>query len=95
MYRNLYNPSIGFKRTVNNMADSIQTRVQAALDDIRPQIQMDGGDVELVAVEGGIVKVRLVGHCAGCPMSQMTLKNGIEAHLKSVVPEVLSVEAVR
>jgi Fe-S cluster biogenesis protein NfuA len=95
MHRNLYNPSIGFKRTVNNMADSIQTRVQAALDDIRPQIQMDGGDVELVAVEGGIVKVRLVGHCAGCPMSQMTLKNGIEAHLKSVVPEVLSVEAVR
>jgi Fe-S cluster biogenesis protein NfuA len=56
---------------------------------------MDGGDVELVAVEGNIVKVRLVGHCAGCPMSQMTLKNGIEAHLKSVVPEILSVEAVR
>jgi Fe-S cluster biogenesis protein NfuA len=95
MHRNLYNHSKGFKRIVNNMADSIQTRVQAALDDIRPQIQMDGGDVELVAVEGGIVKVRLVGHCAGCPMSQMTLKNGIEAHLKSVVPEVLSVEAVR
>jgi Fe-S cluster biogenesis protein NfuA len=77
------------------MADSIQKRVQAALDDIRPQIQMDGGDVELVAVEGATVKVRLVGHCAGCPMSQMTLKNGIEAHLKSVVPEVQSVEAVR
>jgi len=77
------------------MAESIQKRVQAALDDIRPQIQMDGGDVELVAVEGKIVKVRLVGHCAGCPMSQMTLKNGIEAHLKAVVPEVQSVEAVR
>jgi Fe-S cluster biogenesis protein NfuA len=77
------------------MADSIQKRVQSALDDIRPQIQMDGGDVELVAVEGSTVKVRLVGHCAGCPMSQMTLKNGIEAHLKSVVPEVQKVEAVR
>ena len=77
------------------MADSIEKRVQAALDDIRPQIQMDGGDVELVAVEGGIVKVRLVGHCAGCPMSQMTLKNGIEAHLKSVVPEIEKVEAVQ
>jgi Fe-S cluster biogenesis protein NfuA len=77
------------------MADSIEKRVQAALDDIRPQIQMDAGDVELVAIEGLIVKVRLVGHCAGCPMSQMTLKNGIEAHLKSVVPEILSVEAVR
>ena len=77
------------------MADSIQKRVQEALDDIRPQIQMDGGDVQLVAVEGSTVKVRLVGHCAGCPMSQMTLKNGIEAHLKSVVPEVQTVEAVR
>jgi Fe-S cluster biogenesis protein NfuA len=76
------------------MADSIQKRVQEALDEIRPQIQMDGGDVQLVAVEGGIVKVRLVGHCAGCPMSQLTLKNGIEAHLKMVVPEVESVEAV-
>ncbi len=77
------------------MVDSIQKKVQAALDEIRPQIQMDGGDVELVAVEGGIVKVRLVGHCAGCPMSQMTLKNGIEAHLKATVPEVQSVEAVQ
>lgn len=77
------------------MADSIQKRVQEALDDIRPQIQMDGGDVQLVAVEGSTVKVRLVGHCAGCPMSQMTLKNGIEAHLKSVVPEVETVEAVQ
>ena len=77
------------------MADSIQKRVQEALDDIRPQIQMDGGDVELVAVEGQTVKVRLVGHCAGCPMSQMTLKNGIEAHLKSVVPEIEKVEAVQ
>ncbi len=77
------------------MADSIQKKVQEALDDIRPQIQMDGGDVELVAVEGSTVKVRLVGHCAGCPMSQMTLKNGIEAHLKATVPEVQTVEAVQ
>jgi Fe-S cluster biogenesis protein NfuA len=76
------------------MPESIEKRVQQALDEIRPQIQMDGGDVELVAVEGKTVKVRLVGHCAGCPMSQMTLKNGIEAHLKSVVPEVQKVEAV-
>ena len=76
------------------MADSIEKRVQETLNEIRPQIQMDGGDVELVAVEKQVVKVRLTGHCAGCPMSQMTLKNGIEAHLKSVVPEVQSVEAV-
>lgn len=77
------------------MAESIEKRVQAAINDIRPQIQMDGGDVELVAVEGSTVKVRLVGHCAGCPMSQMTLKNGIEAHIKSLVPEIRSVEAIR
>ncbi len=77
------------------MVQTIEKRVQAALDDIRPQIQADGGDVELAAVEGTTVKVRLVGHCAGCPMSRMTLKNGIEAHLKAVVPEIQTVEAVQ
>ena len=76
------------------MVDSIQKRVQDALDEIRPQIQMDGGDVELVSVENQTVKVRLVGHCAGCPMSQMTLKNGVEAHVKERVPEIQKVEAV-
>jgi Fe-S cluster biogenesis protein NfuA len=68
--------------------------VQAALDKIRPMLQRDGGDVELVDVEGGIVKVRLQGACKGCPMSQMTLKNGIEKFLKQEVPEVDSVESV-
>jgi Fe-S cluster biogenesis protein NfuA len=77
------------------MTDSIQKRVQDALDEIRPQIQMDGGDVELVSVENQTVKVRLVGHCAGCPMSQMTLKNGVEAHVKDRVPEIQKVEAVK
>lgn len=76
------------------MADSIQTRVQKALDEIRPQIQLDGGDVELVSVEKQTVKVRLTGHCAGCPMSAMTLKNGVEAIIKEHVPEIQKVEAV-
>jgi Fe-S cluster biogenesis protein NfuA len=75
------------------MAESIKKRVQEAIDEIRPQIQGDGGDVELVSVENGIVKVRLVGHCAGCPMSQMTLKNGIEAYVKQRVPEIKKVES--
>jgi Fe-S cluster biogenesis protein NfuA len=75
------------------MAESIKKRVQEAIDEIRPQIQGDGGDVELVSVENGIVKVRLVGHCAGCPMSQMTLKNGIETHVKQRVPEIKKVES--
>ncbi len=76
------------------MAESIKKRVQEALDQIRPQIQGDGGDVELVAVEGNIVKVRLVGHCVGCPMAQLTLKNGIEAYVKERVPEIEAVESV-
>ena len=68
--------------------------VQTVIDKIRPMLQKDGGDVELVSVEGGVVKVRLQGACKGCPMSQMTLKNGIERFVKKEVPEVDRVEAV-
>jgi len=69
-------------------------KVQAVIDKIRPSLQADGGDVELVSVEEGTVKVRLQGACRGCPMSQMTLKNGIERILKQEVPEVERVEGV-
>jgi Fe-S cluster biogenesis protein NfuA len=69
--------------------------VQAVIDQIRPMLQRDGGDVELVDVEeGGVVKVRLQGACKGCPMSQMTLKNGIEKFMKQQIPEVDRVESV-
>ncbi len=69
-------------------------KVQEALNKIRPQLQADGGDVELVDVtEAGQVKVRLTGACGGCPMSQMTLKMGIEKFLKQQIPEVSSVES--
>lgn len=68
-------------------------QVQEALNKIRPQLQADGGDVELVEVnDAGQVKVRLTGACGGCPMSQMTLKMGIEKFLKQQIPEVVSVE---
>jgi Fe-S cluster biogenesis protein NfuA len=77
------------------MSETVEKRVQKALDEIRPNIQADGGDIELVAVQKGIVKVRLQGHCAGCPMSAMTLKQGVETHLKKKVPEILKVEAVQ
>jgi Fe-S cluster biogenesis protein NfuA len=77
------------------MTESIEKRVQEALNEIRPQIQLDGGDVELVTVEKQTVKVRLTGHCAGCPMSAMTLKNGVEALIKQRVPEIQKVEAVK
>lgn len=67
-------------------------KVQDVLDQIRPGLQADGGDVELIAVEDdGTVKVRLTGACAGCPMSTMTLKNGIERALKDHIPEVKEV----
>ena len=72
----------------------MKEKVVEALNKIRPMLQKDGGDVELVDVENGIVKVRLQGACAGCPMSQMTLKNGIEKILKQEIPEVVSVESV-
>lgn len=68
--------------------------VQKALDKVRPALQRDGGDVELVDVVDGVVSVRLTGACKGCPMSQMTLKNGIEKYLKKEVPEVVRVESV-
>ena len=72
----------------------MREKVEAALKEIRPSLQADGGDVELVDVENGIVKVRLTGACGGCPMSQMTLKQGIERHIKEAIPEILSVDAV-
>jgi len=69
--------------------------VQAALNKVRPTLQRDGGDVVLIDVDdNGVVKVKLTGACKGCPMSQLTLKNGIEKLLKIEVPEVTTVESV-
>lgn len=73
----------------------MEEKVKATLDAIRPSLQADGGDVELVGVEDGVVKVKLTGACAGCPMSTLTLKNGIERILKQQVPEVKEVVAVK
>ncbi len=73
----------------------MKEKVAEIIDKLRPSLQADGGDVELVNVsEDGLVQVRLKGACAGCPMSQMTLKNGIERILKEHIPEVASVESV-
>ncbi|MGD9201463.1 MAG: NifU family protein [Chitinispirillia bacterium] len=68
--------------------------IKKVIDDIRPSLQADGGDVEFVDFKDGMVQVRLKGACAGCPMSQMTIKNGIEKYLKGKIPEVKSVESV-
>jgi len=72
----------------------MEEKIKEALDKVRPSLQADGGDVEFVSFEKGIVNVRLQGSCAGCPMSQMTLKMGIEKFLKEEIPEVESVESV-
>ena len=73
---------------------SVKEKVTKVLDTIRPGLQMDGGDIELIDVNEGVVKVRLVGACAGCPMSMMTLQMGVERALKREIPEVVRVENV-
>lgn len=68
--------------------------VELALGKIRPMLQRDGGDIELIEVNDGVVKVRLTGACKGCPMSQMTLKQGVEKLLLKEVPGLKEVQAV-
>ena len=72
----------------------MQDKVEEVLDKVRPVLVRDGGNVELVGVDDGTVKVKLVGACAGCPMSTLTLKNGIERILKQEIPDVKEVVAV-
>jgi Fe-S cluster biogenesis protein NfuA len=72
----------------------LKEKVESALNKVRPSLQADGGDVQLIDVDDqGVVKVKLTGACGGCPMSQMTLKMGIEKILKQNVPEVTRVES--
>jgi Fe-S cluster biogenesis protein NfuA len=73
----------------------MKEKIEAALNKVRPQLRMDGGDVQLIeASEDGVVKVKLTGACGGCPMSQLTLKMGIERILKKEVPGIKEVIAV-
>jgi Fe-S cluster biogenesis protein NfuA len=72
----------------------MKEKVEAVINKIKPMLQKDGGDVELVEIAGSVVKVRLTGACKGCPMSQMTLKNGIERLMMQEIPEITAVEAV-
>ncbi|MBR0127475.1 MAG: NifU family protein [Firmicutes bacterium] len=72
----------------------MEQKIKEALDQIRPFLQRDGGDIEFVEYVDGIVKVRLQGHCAGCPGAQMTIKGVVERILKESYPEIKSVESV-
>jgi Fe-S cluster biogenesis protein NfuA len=78
------------------MADNkdLKSKVQEALNKIRPMLQADGGDIELIDVVGKVVKVKLTGACGCCPMSQMTLQMGVQRAIKEAVPEIEKVEAV-
>ncbi len=69
-------------------------QIERALNSIRPALQADGGDIQLVSVEDGVVKVRLTGACGGCPMSAMTMTQGVEKAIKSAVPQIKKVIAV-
>lgn len=71
----------------------LEKKVEAALDKVRPALRRDGGDVEVVHVAGQSVKLRMVGHCAGCPSARMTLQFGIERVLREEVPEVRDIVA--
>lgn len=83
------------KKKSNPGGKDMREKVEAALDKIRPQLQADGGGVELIDVDdNGLVRVKLTGACGGCPMAQMTLKQGVERVLKMQVPEVKSVESI-
>ena len=73
----------------------LKEKVESVLEKVRPLLQRDGGDVELVDVQDdGVVKVKLTGACSGCPMSTMTLKNAIEETIKNEIPEIKSVEQI-
>ena len=72
----------------------MREKVENVINKIKPVLQADGGNIELVDVVDGVVKVRLMGACAGCPGAQMTLKMGVEKALKDEIPEVIAVEAV-
>ena len=77
------------------MSENIENKVKETLEEIKPRIQADGGDIELVGIENGVVKVRLKGACVGCPMSALTLKQGVESFIRKKIPQIKSVEAVQ
>jgi len=83
-------------RNISFMSKKFEDKIKKALEKIRPALKADGGDVELVKWDKktGVVQVKLLGMCSGCPMAQVTLKQGIEAEVKKAVPEVKEVVAV-
>jgi len=77
-----------------NKEDDMEEKLKSVIEQIRPGLQADGGDIELIAIKDGVVSVRLVGACGNCPMSSITLKKGVERFNRSKMPEVKEVVAV-
>lgn len=90
----IYFAARNMQKCEEKMNDVLTEKVQKAIAEIRPNLQADGGDIELVGVEDGTVKVKLKGACAGCPMSTMTVKLGVESYLRKKIPQVVKVETV-
>jgi Fe-S cluster biogenesis protein NfuA len=86
--------SVGFVYNMLRRRTPMKEKIEEALKKVRPSLQADGGDVEFVGYQDGVVKLRLKGACGGCPMSQMTLKMGIERILKKDIPEIKEVQSV-
>lgn len=76
------------------MKDGLMERVEKALDNIRPYLETDGGDVRILEISNNVVKLELLGACGNCPMSTMTLQAGVEESIKRSVPEIVAVEAI-
>jgi Fe-S cluster biogenesis protein NfuA len=74
-----------------DQGEALRRQVQDALEEVRPALQMDGGDVELVGIDAGVVQVRLLGACGGCPMAMMTLVGFVEERLRQRVPQIRQV----
>jgi Fe-S cluster biogenesis protein NfuA len=83
--------SVEEERMTTTQAQVLRQQVEDALEEVRPALQMDGGDVELVGIEAGVVQVRLLGACGGCPMAMMTLVGFVEERLRQRVPEIRQV----
>lgn len=87
-------PSVEQSAPGEQPALTVEQRARAVIDSIRPYIQADGGDIDFVGLTDGVVQVRLRGSCSGCPHAAMTLKMGVERHLRMYVPEITAVENV-
>lgn len=91
MYKFIKSHNLSVFMAAKKAKTSDLSKVKKAIEELRPRLQMDGGDIKLVSFSNGVVKVELQGHCSGCPMAQMTLKGMVEEYLKEKVPSVKEV----